>query len=495
MIRSLLEAYYEPQFRDCSHGFRPGRGCHTALASAQRSFTGAIWFIEGDIKGCFDNIDHSTLLDILRERIHDERFISLIAGLLEAGYLEDWAWHGTYSGTPQGGVISPLLSNIYLDRLDEFVTDTLRPEYTRGKHRRMDPDYKRVSRDISAAKAAGDAARLRELKLQQRTMPSALGDDPNYRRLYYVRYADDFILGFAGPRREAAEIKEKLRDFLATQLHLTLSAEKTLVTHALTGKALFLGYEIGLMSDNDRVRTTHGRNGLVFQKRTIQRIVWLGVPRTKVDAKAGEFKVGGKIRSRLDQVPNDEFSIVAWYQSVLRGFSNYYALAHNRSTAMARLQWVMQTSLLKTLAKKYRTSVAREWRRLRNRIVGPDGRARACLEVVVTRPDKRRLVAIFGGMSHSREPFVPIHDAPRLVHNTRSELLERLLRDKCELCGSSESCNVHHVHKVADLEKKKRAGMLKPWEAIMFTRKRKTLVLCRRCHLMVHQGTYDGPSL
>jgi len=191
VIRSLLDAYYEPQFRDCSHGFRPGRGCHTALASVQRPFTGTTWFIEGDIKGCFDNIDHSVLLGILRERIHDERFLGLVAGLLAAGYLEDWVWQGTYSGTPQGGVLSPLLSNIYLDRLDGFVTDTLQSEYTRGKLRRMDPGYKRVSRDISAAKAAGDSVRLRELKLLQRTMPSTLGDDSGYRRLHYVRYADD----------------------------------------------------------------------------------------------------------------------------------------------------------------------------------------------------------------------------------------------------------------------------------------------------------------
>jgi len=495
VIRSLLEAYYEPQFHDSSHGFRPGRGCHTALAAVQRSFTGMTWFIEGDIKGCFDNIDHTVLLDILREGIRDDRFIRLIAGLLEAGYMEDWNWHGTYSGTPQGGVLSPLLSNIYLDRLDRFVAHTLQPEYTRGKHRRMDHRYKRLSKDISAAKAAGETARLRELQLQQRALPSTLGDDSHFRRLHYVRYADDFILGFAGPKSEATEIKDRLRDFLMTQLHLELSADKTLVTHALTEKALFLRYEVGLMSDNNRVKTTHGRDGLVFQRRTIQRAVWLGVPRAKVEAKMGEFKVGGKIRSRLDQVPNDDFSIVAWYQSILRGFSNYYRMAHNRASAMARLQWVMRGSLLKTLAKKHKTSMAQEFKRLRGRTLADDWEFRACLKLVVPRPGKRDLVAVFGGMSHSREVYKPICDAPRMVYNTRSELLERLLRDECEVCGSNVSCNVHHIRKVADLEKKKRAGGLTPWEATMLTRRRKTLVLCRRCHLAVHQGTYDGTRL
>lgn len=495
VIRSLLEAFYEPQFSDSSHGFRPGRGCHTALTGIQRSFTGVTWFIEGDIKGCFDNIDQTVLLTILRKRIHDERFIRLIAGLLEAGYMENWKWNSTYSGTPQGGVLSPLLANIYLDRLDKFVSDILQPEYTRGKQRRIDPRYKRISRQISAAKDRGDTSALRTLKLQQRTLPSTLGDDPLFRRLRYFRYADDFILGFAGPKNEALEIKEKLQNFLSSELRLQLSAEKTLVTHALTENAHFLGYEIGLMSDNNRVQTTRGRGNLVFQRRTIQRVVWLGVPRAKVEAKIGEFLVAGKIRSRLDQVPNDDFAIVAWYQCVFRGFSNYYRMAHNRATAMARLQWVMRGSLLKTLAKKHQTSVVKELKRLRDRVLASDGEYRVCLKVVVPRPGKPDLVAIFGGMSHARELFKPINDVPVMVYNTRSELLQRLLRDECEVCGSNIDCNVHHVRKVADLDKKKRDGVLKPWEALMITRRRRTLVLCRRCHLDVHHGEYDGPRL
>lgn len=209
----------------------------------------------------------------------------------------------------------------------------------------------------------------------------------------------------------------------------------------------------------------------------------------------GEFRVGGKIRGRLDQVANDDFSIVAWYQSILRGFSNYYRLAHNRAGAMGRLQWVMRGSLLKTLARKHQTSVVQELRRLRSAVYADNLEKRVCLKVVVARPNRPDLVAIFGGMSHSREPNKPICDAPRHVHNTRSELLQRLLRDECELCGSHDGCSVHHIRKVADLEHKKRMGRLMPWEAVMLTRRRKTLVLCRACHLMVHRGLYDGIRL
>lgn len=319
VIRSLLDAYYEPQFAPCSHGFRPGRGGHTALTDVQRRFKGMTWFVEGDIKGCFDDVHHPTLLDILRDRIRDDRFIRLIADLLAAGYLEDWRWHGTYSGTPQGGVLSPLTSNIYLDRLDRFVSDVLQAEYTRGKKRRLDPRYKRLPEQIRAAKDAGEPDRLRELKLRQRALPSTLDKDPRFRRLYYVRYADDFVLGFAGPKSEALEIKARVRDFLRSHLSPELSAEKTLVTHALTEKAVFLGYEVSLMSDRDRVKTVRDRRGLVYRKRTIQRMVRLGVPRAKLASKLGAFRVRGRTASRMDQVPNDDLSVVAWYQAIPRG--------------------------------------------------------------------------------------------------------------------------------------------------------------------------------
>ena len=144
VVRSLLEAYYEPQFSPTSHGFRPERGCHTALKDIYHAWTGVRWFIEGDIKGCFDNIDHTILLSILREKIHDDRFLTLVDNLLKAGYLEKWKYRPTFSGTPQGGIISPLLANIYLDRLDKFIAQTLIPEFTKGRLKRQLPEYCRL---------------------------------------------------------------------------------------------------------------------------------------------------------------------------------------------------------------------------------------------------------------------------------------------------------------------------------------------------------------
>src|SRR6201993_1292198 len=158
VIRLLLEAYYEPQFSDHSHGYRPGRGCHTALREVARTWTGTSWFIEGDISQCFDRLDSRVMLETLGEKIHDNRLLRLVGQMLAAGYLEDWVWHATLSGVPQGGVLSPCLSNIYLNRLDKFVETILMPEYNRGALRKRNPEYRRVQQAASRARRRGDDA-------------------------------------------------------------------------------------------------------------------------------------------------------------------------------------------------------------------------------------------------------------------------------------------------------------------------------------------------
>ena len=191
VIRLLLEAYYEPQFSEHSHGYRPGRGCHTAMSEVAINWTGTTWFIEGDISHCFDELDHQVMLVTLGEKIQDARLLRLVGQMLRAGYLEDWVWNATLSGTPQGGVLSPCLSNIYLHRLDKFVETVLLPEYTRGVRRSPNPEYNRVSSALHRARNRGDQAAVRTLRKQRRSLPYADPGDPGYRRLRYVRYADD----------------------------------------------------------------------------------------------------------------------------------------------------------------------------------------------------------------------------------------------------------------------------------------------------------------
>ena len=238
----ILEAYYEPQFSDHSHGFRPERGCHTALREVYRDWVGTTWFIEGDISQCFDKLDHHILLTILREGIHDEQFIALISGLLKAGYLEDWRFHKTLSGSPQGGIVSPNLANIYLNKLDKYVEGIQFPANTRGKKRRPNSKYQSLQRRAREKRRQGNWEAADELKRRMQQMPSIDPSDPKYRRLKYVRYADDFLLGFSGPRAEAEEIKQQLEKFLGENLKLELSQTKTLITHARTEAARFLGY-------------------------------------------------------------------------------------------------------------------------------------------------------------------------------------------------------------------------------------------------------------
>jgi len=232
VLRTLLEAYYEPRFSNHSHGFRPNRGCHTALLEIQRTWKGTVWFIEGDIKGCFDNVDHSILLEIIQRDIHDGRFVQLIEGLLKAGYMEDWRYYDTPSGTPQGGIISPLLANIYLNELDRFMEDTLSSVYNTGTERRKTREYLCLSSQVRRAFQRGDAEEAKRLVQERRQIPSRDPFDAEYRRLRYVRYADDFLLGFAGPRKEAEEIRDRLAEYLERKLNLSLSKEKTLITHA-----------------------------------------------------------------------------------------------------------------------------------------------------------------------------------------------------------------------------------------------------------------------
>jgi group II intron reverse transcriptase/maturase len=229
VVRLLLEAYYEPVFSDRSHGFRPRRGCHTALREIANTWTGTAWFIEGDVADCFGSLDHDLMITILSEKIHDNRFLRLVRNMLTAGYLEDWKWGATLSGAPQGGVASPILSSIYLHKLDQFVETVLIPEYTRGDRRARNPAYLDLQNQLAKARRCGDRPLARTLRRRMVSLPSGDPDDPDYRRLRYCRYADDHLLGFTGPKAEAEDIKQRLAEFLRDELKLELSRDKTLI--------------------------------------------------------------------------------------------------------------------------------------------------------------------------------------------------------------------------------------------------------------------------
>ena len=476
VIRSLLEAYYESIFSERSHGFRPNRGCHTALTEIQKSWKGTKWFIEGDIKGCFDNIKHDILLNIIAERIHDNRIIELIRKLLKAGYIENWKHGKTLSGTPQGGVLSPLLSNIYLDKLDKYIEETLIPKYTKGKTRRTNPEYERLS---SARRRAKDPETKRRIELQRRGLPSRDPNDPNYRRLRYVRYADDFILGFVGPKTEAEEIKDSIRKFLQEELELELSENKTLITHARNNSARFLGYEIKVMYENNRLNKK--------KQRTINGVIWLRIPYDVIETKCRLFMKNGKIIHRTLLTTESDYYIVNRFQAEYRGLVQYYKLAHN-IYKLVKLRWTMERSLTGTLANKYRTTRSKIRAKYKTKYKHSNKKIYDVLEVRISREKKRDLIARWGGIPLIRNPKAILTNTPKILWAGKGgELLQRLLADTCEICETDENIEVHHIKALKKLKKK---GRKQPawWKVIMAIRRRKTLVVCEVCHINIHAG-------
>jgi group II intron reverse transcriptase/maturase len=488
VVRQMLEAYYEPRFRESSHGFRPKHGCHTALVSLQRKFKGAVWFIEGDIRGCFEHIDHEVLMNILTRDIHDGRLLNLIRMMLEAGYLEDWRYHRSFSGTPQGATLSPLLANIYLNELDTFIEDELVPRYTRGQKRRINPDYQTLGSAIAWARQVGNVERLKQLLKQRRQLPSQDVHDPNFRRLQYIRYADDFILSFIGPESEAEEIKAAIGTFLKDKLHLEMSGSKTLITHARTQTARFLGYSISLYHSNTKVTT---RKGTRTKVRSVNSTIRLGIPYGKVNEWIRQYLRNGKPIHEGGLLAFSDAQIVDIYQRRFLGLAEYYKYANDRCR-LSQLKYVMEVALTKTLACKHKTSVSAVYRQYGSKRT-ISGYVYKVLHVEVpTRNGSRHIY--WGGVplnvvKFGYKPIVDDRGPFTFPVSSRTDLVQRLQANECEICGSHENCEVHHIHKLADLKHRRRGRKEKPaWVVKMIALRRKTLVVCAQCHKVIHSG-------
>ncbi len=367
----ILEAIYEGHFETTSHGFRPKRSCHTALLHIQKTFSGTKWFIEGDIKGFFDNIDHDVLVGILRERISDDRFIRLIRKFLKAGYVEDWKFHNTYSGTPQGGIVSPILANIYLDKLDKYVKEYIR-HFDKGTKRRpgkesndLANERKRTVRKLKKVKDGTEkvalVARLKAIEQERAAFPSGDEMDGSYRRLKYIRYADDFILGVIGSKEDARQIKEDIKSFLSESLALELSEEKTLITHT-NKSAKFLGYEITVTRDNHQRRDVRGRLRRTYGKRVRLNVSMATLRDKLLEYGAMEIKLRNgkevwKPKCRSGLIFNDDLEILDRYNRETVGFCNYYLIANN-CVVLHNFRYIMEYSMYKTFAgEKYRSTV------------------------------------------------------------------------------------------------------------------------------------------
>jgi group II intron reverse transcriptase/maturase len=487
VIRMVLETYYEPQFRKSSHGFRPHKGCHTAIDTIA-TWKGTRWFVEGDIKGCFDNLKHPVIMKILRKHIKDQSLLTLIEGMLQAGYMEDWKYYRTYSGTPQGGIVSPLLANIVLNELDEFVEEKLIPMHTQGKERKFNPEYTKLAAQERKERKKGNWTEAKKLRSLYTKLPSRIPNDPNFRRMWYIRYADDFLIGFIGTGREAEDIKKKIGGFLKS-IELEMSEEKTLITHARTEKARFLGYEINLMNADDKVSMVkkHGKAGR-HTRRALNQQLFFSVPQDVIKAWSEKVEERKAIKARNELFGVSDYDIIAIYEVELQGLINYYNRAHNQEQ-LKDLRYKWKESLKHTLARKHKTSLSAIKKKYETFY---NANGESIVGVSVEREGKKPLVTAFGRKPIQRHRNI-IRDEIQEVYIDRNGLIDRLLAETCELCGK-EGLPVegHHVRKLKDLKK----GKEKPeWVRKMIEIKRKTLFVCKECHQKIHDGKYDGKRL
>jgi len=489
VIRMILEAIYEEHFEYTSHGFRPHRSCHTALTQVQEKFTGVKWFIEGDIKGFFDNINHDILVDILKERISDERFLRLIRKFLKAGYIERWRFQNTYSGTPQGGIISPILANIYLDRFDKYIKEYAE-KFNKGERRRISLEYRRLNnkktRLAKRLKSITDEsvrdkmiAEIKETLAQTFATTCQEPMDTEYRRIQYVRYADDFLIGIIGSKTECITIKADIAKFMAEKLRLELSEEKTLITNA-HDKAKFLGYEIFVRDCSFRHKD---RKGVIrrFGKGSVMLHVNMDTAKNKLleyDAlrmSQERKKTVWKPKPRAFMIGKKVEDIVAQYNTEIRGFYNYYAIANNISDIGNSFGYIMEYSMYKTIAQKLNlTMVQAKLKFLRDKkFIVPFKDAKGATKY---------RIFYDGRKTAYRNSLVDI--IPNTWHIPKPSLMERLKEGVCELCGSNGNITMHHVRNLRQLKGDT------PWNAKLIKQNRKTLAVCESCNYKIQTNEH-----
>ena len=484
VVRNFLEAIYEPIFSTNSHGFRPKRSCHTALKQASNHFKGTRWFIEGDIKGCFDNINHEKLIEILERKIKDSKFINLIRKFLKAGYMENWKYHQTHSGTPQGGILSPILANIYLNELDKEV-EKIKKSFDKKSDRIYTKEYQALTtqkhklvKKLHLAKPEEKSNLLKEIKEVQKRILKTPAKQQTDKKLSYVRYADDFLIAVNGNKKDCENIKKELRQFLETELKLTLSEEKTLITHS-SKKVRFLGYNLNVRR-NSQVKT----DSLGRKTRAWSGTVNLSVPFEKIEKsmfdkgiiKQKEAKKFHPIHRR-GWLYLPDYEIVERYNAEIRGVLNYYYLASD-FYKLDYFVYLMEYSCYATLAGKYNKSISKiikKYRSGKNFVVKyktPSGKT----------AEKRILK--FKDYKHSEN----VYDMDWKVNykwtsKVTGTLIARLQGQVCELCDCKDDVN-YEVHRIPSVQKLSEDTF---WQRVMKKKNRNTLVVCKSCHEKIHK--------
>lgn len=488
VIRLILESIYDgdtPSFKDTSHGFRSGRGTHSCL-KVIRGWHSVSWFIEGDIKSCFDLIDHGKLMEILRKRIKDERFIDLIWKALRAGYMEGYTPMDSLSGTPQGSIVSPILANIFLHELDCFV-ESLIAKHDKGERKRANPAYTAIVKErrrIKSGRKLATPETLRQLEQQMRKIPSLMHDDPNFVRVKYARYADDWIIGLDGSKALAEELKKEIKDFLADTLKLTLSDEKTHIRNARNEEAFFLGTTLrigvkGAEPKHTRVKTATGKE---FVKRTTGHTTRMEAPIQKLIGRLAERGFCSKDGTPLCKrgwIYLDLDQIVKQYNSVLEGVRNYYSFADNY-IVLKHIQHILQQSALHTFCRKLQVRKPTVYKRF-----GPN------LAIPVRDKEGKVVKTVSLKLSNDWKPNRMRFQEGETMDKAHTHFTLRTrskLEEDCCICGETEGIEMHHLRHV-------RKGKSTGFARVMSSLNRKQVPVCGKCHQRIHDGVYDSIKL
>ena len=475
-IYLILNAIYEPSFLDVSHGSRPNRGNHSALEFLKFRFNGVKWCIEADIENNFPSISHKILLNILKKRIDCSKFLSLIKNSIKTGFKENKKFYQSNRGLFQGNVTSPILNNIYLHEFDLFISSLMESFY-KGKKRRKSPIYRKIQYEMSKL---NDTKELRALRRKLWQVDSKDPMDPNFRRLYYVRYVDDFVVGVIGSYKNTLDIQEKIRIFLKNTLKLTLNEKKTFITNFSKKPIKFLGaYIKGTWETEKRIQTIV-KNGVRYKVRVTGR-VGLHAPIKDLFEKAtlsGFFKKKHTkfVPTRVGWLINlDHADIIRYFNSVIRGNLNYYSFANNRKSLgsfIHGLKW----SCARTLALKYKLRFASKvFRKFGSKLKCPD----TGLELAI--PKTFKAIKIFG----CNEPLPD----DVLFKKWRNKLTRSNLFKQCIICGSKEQIEMHHVRQIKDLKRKANKKLLDFFTLQMAAINRKQVPLCVHHHKALHNNS------
>jgi len=455
-IRLVLVAIYEPLFADCSHGFRPNRGCHTALKKVKEEFQPVQWVIEGDLAKFFDTISHQKLMKLIEMKVEDRRFTKLIWKALSAGYFQFRTCKSNIVGTPQGSIVSPILANIFLDQLDRFVLD-MKGDFDKGVRAPRTKISRYYEYYVLKARKEGNTELMRKLIAERSKTRSIDFSSDEFKRLVYVRYTDDWIIGIRGSRAEALKVLEKVREFCSS-IDLTLSETKTKLTSINTEEVLFLGTLISRSSHSN-----YSRLGPVRRLKRNKLNIRFEAPLDRIKNKLTQASLMDKGISvpRFLWLHLNHDQIIHLYNAVLKGYLNYYSFVHNYGRLASYLEFILKQSCAKLLATKFKLgTMAKTYKKFGSRLTGPKGffLNKPCYKIPIK-------------FSVKASPVIG-----SLFQKKTNVTLDNL---RCSVCDSNYRVELHHVRAIKDLNLK-----ISYMDREMVRINRKRIPLCRACHML-----------